>query len=1046
MRGYFNRPAIAGLNTSNSRAFVAKNNVNDNYTRGVVVMGNKSKQKLLFKSFNTLNYNPNLSNADINNTDMWIKVEEIAHKRIKHFEHSEITKALQNTDKLNKARKSGPFISAGLSKYRTKYKGKTYRNIEALMVPYIEKIFMQPDISYSKKTAKSLPIRIVNRIKSVNKDLSKLKHFVETSIFLGNRLTHIWNKVKSDIVDLQNKIIALKNAMHEMKKDITDINVLKTEINKAGDIIGQLAVTTIENIPKNVFFGTYVDTNDKLAILEESLAREQLHIRFGGSNMTKDQTRIIRLLAEYLHQATFYSDGEDNTKNALNNRSYTTNVYYNAAYILENIVDNVNASFAYYFKPFITRLKTCSFDSLKLKKNIKFVMETMDILLKEHNLTLFLGLETMFGYNTIADNDSVNEDIQHWVEKKRLPEKWPNLQYLTRQLLWHSDPLMESKLYDVNCLATSGSAPGAKMKTEDETFRMNKNTLFSFMDDTIERWVESKQWLKDKYIIRTALKLEQIKTRHVASTDYESHIMFSLMYNLIDNSLNKKAMEILQLNSINTLNSPIQLNNALTKISKFKYKLTVDYSAMDHDVRKKHIIDLQTYLLSKIRTLYTSPKVLFLIDSLQTFTTHYLDNLYVITPDSTMEVKYQDGMLSGIKLTNLFESLINYCMTCEILEILTGKTGSLAYEIITMGDDLQGGTDDKIDLASYILELYKFGFTASPGKSRLSVTNSDFLRHVITQYAIFSYPLRAVSSVLYCKPWNEQRVLGPAEYLSNVRDLLYKCSISLNSKSGLNIFFGPMPQKRLVNYLKNKSTLETSPKNVKYGELRSVSFPMIGDKMPLKFSQNSSFLVSVASLRAKLDLPVKVQSNSSLSLRILSKTHKNIANQLFLQMIINNVPDIGNSMGKLNKCFNAMLRQRVHFKVLSKDSDLLNIIMTMKFEEYELLVSKITNTNLKNDVVSLRAESQNFIVSFKLTEKLLQKVLSYKSDISTISEIWGSIRDAYEPLSINSQLVNVLQKQPKAVIETFKLMCYKYPRLTTARLMSFRGFDHMNIF
>lgn len=398
----------------------------------------------------------------------------------------------------------------------------------------------------------------------------------------------------------------------------------------------------------------------------------------------------------------------------------------------------------------------------------------------------------------------------------------------------------------------------------------------------------------------------------------------------------------------------------------------------------------------------------YLLHIKHNFVEHYLNNLYVITPDGKHTFKYEDGMLSGVKITNLFESLINLLLIVMICCKMTGQSVDTVMKNIcagAMGDDNATGSNFYIDIAVLSNYYNKFGFYLSDGKSRVSKHSFDFLRHVIYNNRIVSYGLRAVGSVLYCKPWNNEKFLTPEEYLVNILDLLYRCKIPLYSYEGIAIATGPLPNKNILKFL----SFQTIPQQ----EMESYYYDSYSRSSVLSNSLfNSKYTVS--SIMNKMGIPdMVVSSPNYVNVLLDNKSLQSV--KYFFSTILqyNCVPTerLNSSLIDLVKHSYRIESHNVSSRLGIEHSISFNVdqkLIVMSQKKFQLLLSslKYDKSNIPLVIMQLIETKDLYIKlcnKYNISRFLLYKILYDKVlDIQSIGTTWGSVR---EPL-LNKRFIN----------------------------------------
>lgn len=122
-------------------------------------------------------------------------------------------------------------------------------------------------------------------------------------------------------------------------------------------------------------------------------------------------------------------------------------------------------------------------------------------------------------------------------------------------------------------------------------------------------------------------------------------------------------------------------------------------------------------------------------------------------------VSWEKGVLSGMKLTALVDSLLNYGASYAVMEALEIPVTRGWFQ----GDDavmMSPKPANKIDKQAISVEYAKLGLQVNPEKSWVAADRCEFLHEIYSDYEVFGFPARAAKSLIWKKPASSSRIGG----------------------------------------------------------------------------------------------------------------------------------------------------------------------------------------------------------------------------------------------------------------------------------------------
>lgn len=153
---------------------------------------------------------------------------------------------------------------------------------------------------------------------------------------------------------------------------------------------------------------------------------------------------------------------------------------------------------------------------------------------------------------------------------------------------------------------------------------------------------------------------------------------------------------------------------------------------------------------------------------------------------------YKYGMLSGWKITNLVESMLNAVVTFGVFSELK----STICDIATMGDDLiiiidKKGMNEKSQkkFLEKVSEKYnKLGFNIHPIKNMIGYRFGEFLRIAYYPYNCVSYPIRNIISLYFIQPLSSKDYLNYTNYSSSISRYVFRNNLGNKKEYEMKYF------------------------------------------------------------------------------------------------------------------------------------------------------------------------------------------------------------------------------------------------------------------
>lgn len=368
------------------------------------------------------------------------------------------------------------------------------------------------------------------------------------------------------------------------------------------------------------------------------------------------------------------------------------------------------------------------------------------------------GLATMGGPRGWT-KDSVEANLRDWVVGERqLP--YETMSHVNSKLdQWLDSWVAGSEtdylsfdefVTDPMRWATGGGAKVSKMGLEGREVS-GRNKWFWAMSN-LSAGVNLYQQAKTEGDDANVALKEEVKTRCVITTPQSSYLrQCYILYRL-------GTPEFLK----STLADP-SLVNTLAR-SRKDYFICIDSSSFDHTVTKKWVVNVLTKLRDRVE-----PGLSGLINE----EIESIVNMNIIFDNK--KIKYENGLLSGWRMTSLLGSLLS-ALVCEHINHRLG----LMLEYIVQGDDIIMLCPRPIDQERVLECCSEFGIITNAKKTTIG-RFGEFLKYRYGYGKVQGYAARAVRSIFYANPWlDSQTISKPDEVAGKWWTLLSRLGVTQN--------------------------------------------------------------------------------------------------------------------------------------------------------------------------------------------------------------------------------------------------------------------------
>lgn len=373
--------------------------------------------------------------------------------------------------------------------------------------------------------------------------------------------------------------------------------------------------------------------------------------------------------------------------------------------------------------------------------------------------TLLLELDQMAGFRRDPEEISWREGIIDWVKEKKPLGSAVQVYIMVKELhrlipATMSLEQQEQMLYSESTYNSPGGARTHSIMIPNQIYNRVKGTeaghLFQRKKTRLTKtsYGLSLDWQKRIDMIRSQktwianpiVKQEVTKVRYAINTDVSCHYQLAPLEEFLKTAITCRSI-------FNTMTTDDQAITRAKWVHEDGTRLSIDQSSFDHNCSRFGFVVLLDFLL-KTKKLTPDLEQLF-----RTIESKFANRQQLIQGPDGLNTRWESGMLSGYKITNVGDSIFNASQTRVALEM--SGVGIEEVDVYYNGDDTILLTQNKIDPAKIIKSLNLIGCVAHPDKTISSQTMSEFLRIAYNkaEKTVRAYPTRMIPSLVYQKPW-----------------------------------------------------------------------------------------------------------------------------------------------------------------------------------------------------------------------------------------------------------------------------------------------------
>ena len=405
-------------------------------------------------------------------------------------------------------------------------------------------------------------------------------------------------------------------------------------------------------------------------------------------------------------------------------------------------------------------LNSIMFDFDKLKELIVSVFAS-----GSEDYEFIMGLDTLWGWKDLAEEDVIVEKITGWVNNDFKPkidgsEETFNTKFrdkVRKVLRWKSGKLRQNVTAEdfVTNIASTGTSGSA--------FDHDKNKIDVSYNGERVKFTNNK-YAKSAYL-SAAHKKERLfkhkrqranvsqkvefwpKLRVIVSSDFDT----TMKMRFVDTWLR----EWMRGNDLSTLwQDKRQSFDMWVEMAKNKkgYNVPIDQSAFDHHVTKAMV----TIMLEEIKGLIgdratNNDELLLVMDAIL----YALDGGEVIYKgkNTTHKWEYKSGILSGWQWTAFLDTLANLAENLMAQDIVTDLGVEVeVYRMNAQGDDDLLRVNTPAVAFGILAAMRSMGFEIHKYKSFISSKHNEYLRRYAKDGKVNGYPARMVNNLLWLYP------------------------------------------------------------------------------------------------------------------------------------------------------------------------------------------------------------------------------------------------------------------------------------------------------
>lgn len=322
---------------------------------------------------------------------------------------------------------------------------------------------------------------------------------------------------------------------------------------------------------------------------------------------------------------------------------------------------------------------------------------------------------------------------------------------------------------------TGGSAGGEKVMIDGVSRRIDKKVLF---EKTTAK--DMNDWLDSEPIIQAVAseKYEPGKPRAIYGASPKSYMILTYLTKDIENRLNLVEGFEDGLNELQEIEALINRMKAVAAPS--VHTTMVDYA----DFNLQHTLEAQYLMFDVIYELMIErgfhPDMIKAAD----WARKSMKNQWVKFPYDSEYIKIIQGMFSGVRPTNLINTVLNKAYYLTISQIVTEEMGIQPEYLLAIhkGDDVWISNHNIIYAIALYMGLLCSNFILTPSKQLLG-KHGEFLRIRYWEDHMLGYLCRALASMIE-RPAQSAEVSTPAVMLQGLRsqvNILYRRGLKIEA-------------------------------------------------------------------------------------------------------------------------------------------------------------------------------------------------------------------------------------------------------------------------